>query len=77
MPSSWGPTQDQIDDTAMRAVVGNWDHVGSDDRWASQTAESDGDSDDVMLGDDDDLVDAVEQAAFVDAYHYDSSVSTT
>jgi hypothetical protein len=67
---SWGPTQDQIDDMAMRAVVGSWDN-GLRERWPSQTAESDDDDDEVMVGDDDDLVDAVELAAFVDAYHCD------
>ena len=68
--ASWGPTQELIDEMAMRAVVGSWDD-GVGERWASQAAESDADSDDVMSGDDDDLLDAVEQAAFVDAYHCD------
>jgi hypothetical protein len=55
---------------AMRAVVGSWDD-GVYGHWASQTTPSDGDSDETMLADDDDLLDAVEVAAFVDAYHGD------
>ena len=68
--ASWGPTQDQIDNMAMRVVAGSWDE-GLGPCGAPQTADSDGDSDEVMSDNDNDLLDAVKLAAFVDAYHCD------
>ena len=66
--ASLGSTQDQINDMAMRVVAGIWDE-GLDPCGAPQTADSDGDSDEVMSGNDEDLLDAVKLAAFVDTYH--------
>jgi hypothetical protein len=51
----------------------SWDE-GLDELRVPQDAESDVDSDKAMSGDDDDLLDAVEQVAFVNAYHCDDGL---
>jgi hypothetical protein len=70
---SQGPTDEELENAATRAVIGSWDESDLSSSWMSGDAESD-DSDVAVQGDLDDegdLLDAVEQVYFLDAHLHD------
>ena len=72
---SWGPTQEELHDTATHAVSGSWDDCEPSQSWWTRSggSDSDGDSDGAPFDDldfDSDLLDAVEFTDSLDTHHH-------
>jgi hypothetical protein len=75
MDSSWGPAEADLRNAAEDQVVGSWDEAAHFEILPATSDESDCDEDfERGVDDDGDLLEALENVAFSDAYHTDEDI---